>query len=96
MTAKIPRASADLTSTAITVKVNERPITGEVTYLSDIDWKYAQSGWESVMKDKYCNGASSGADLFGVSMANRPTLVKCLVQTQMQQLSMMYLLTKHS
>lgn len=54
-------ASADLTSTAITVKVNERPITGEVTYLSDIDWKYAQSGWESVMKDKYCNGASSGA-----------------------------------
>ena len=62
MTAKdTTGASADLTSTAITVKVNERPITGEVTYLSDIDWKYAQSGWESVMKDKYCNGASSGA-----------------------------------
>ena len=54
-------ASADLTSTAITVKVNERPITGEVTYLSDIDWKYAQSGWESVMKNQYCNGAASGA-----------------------------------
>ena len=53
--------SADLTSTAITVKVNERPITGEVTYLSDIDWKYAQSGWESVMKNQYCNGAASGA-----------------------------------
>ena len=62
MTAKdTTGASADLTSTAITVKVNERPITGEVTYLSDIDWKYAQSGWESVMKNQYCNGASSGA-----------------------------------
>lgn len=32
-----------------------------MTYLSDIDWKYAQSGWESVMKNQYCNGASSGA-----------------------------------
>ena len=53
-------ASADLTGSVLNVKVNERPITGEVTYLSDIDWKYARSGWERVMKDKYCNGASSG------------------------------------
>lgn len=53
-------AAADLTAVAATVKVSERPITGEVTYLSDIEWKYAQSGWENVMKDQYCNGASSG------------------------------------
>lgn len=53
-------AAADLTAVAATVKVSERPITGEVTYLSDIEWKYAQSGWESVMKNQYCNGASSG------------------------------------
>lgn len=53
-------AAADLTAVAATVKVSERPITGEVTYLSDIEWKYARSGWESVMKNQYCNGASSG------------------------------------
>lgn len=53
-------AAADLTAVVATVKVSERPITGEVTYLSDIEWKYAQSGWENVMKDQYCNGASSG------------------------------------
>ncbi len=61
VTAKdVAGADADLTAVAATIKVNERPITGEVTYLSDIDWKYAQSGWESVMKNQYCNGSSSG------------------------------------
>ena len=61
VTAKdVAGAAADLTAVAATVKVSERPITGEVTYLSDIEWKYAQSGWESVMKNQYCNGASSG------------------------------------
>ena len=61
VTAKdVAGAAADLTAVAATVKVSERPITGEVTYLSDIEWKYAQSGWENVMKDQYCNGASSG------------------------------------
>lgn len=61
VTAKdVAGAAADLTAVAATVKVSERPITGEVTYLSDIEWKYARSGWESVMKNQYCNGASSG------------------------------------
>jgi len=42
---------------AVTVK--ERPIEGEVTYLSDMEWKSATSGWESVEKDKNCNGSNS-------------------------------------
>lgn len=61
VTAKdVTGAAADLAAVAATVKVSERPITGEVTYLSDIEWKYAKSGWENVMKDQYCNGSSSG------------------------------------
>lgn len=52
-------AAVSIAASDVTVAVKERPITGEVTYLSDIEWIRGESAWESVEKDKYCNGASS-------------------------------------
>lgn len=52
--------------------VKDRPITGEVTYLSDLEWVSAVSGWKNVEKDKYCNGDSSGAISLNVGGAKTP------------------------
>lgn len=54
------------------VIVKERPITGEVTYLSDMDWVSATSGWESVERDKHCNGASSAGIVLSVDGVRTP------------------------
>lgn len=49
-----------ISATPAAFMVKERPQIGEVTYLSDLEWVSATSGWESVEKDKYCNGSNSG------------------------------------
>ncbi len=45
---------------AASFAVKERPNIGEVTYLSDLEWVSAVSGWDEVRKDLHCNGSSSG------------------------------------
>ena len=52
-------AAVNVKVSSVDVTVKERPITGEVTYLSNLEWVIGESAWESVEKDKYCNGASS-------------------------------------
>lgn len=44
---------------SISLTVEMRPIIGEVTYLSDLEWKEAASGWDEVRKDTNCNGSNS-------------------------------------
>lgn len=52
-------AAVNVKASGVDVAVKERPITGEITYLSDLEWLIGESAWESVERDKYCNGASS-------------------------------------
>ena len=60
-------AAGQTVSVAVTpasFAVKERPNIGDVTYLSDLEWESASSGWNEVHKDEYCDTKPGKISLF--------------------------------